>query len=296
VAQPAPTVQPWLLTGRGRASLAVAALLAFLACCAFVMPWHTVGSESLTAVSGTTPGPSHLAVPATLSAFAAIVAAALLLGSIRTRSEVSTDEGGVRWRRGGRSGYVPYAKMRDAQLASNLFGGRVLVLLTDDGIVRLALHDTRPSDLFGLILDRIAKKRTAAAPSAEVSGLARGDRDLATWLAAVRIATTRTSANEAYRTHAVDFDALERTLSDEAAAPDLRAAAAHALLGGDDEERARRVGVTIGVGAPPIVVAAAALAAGGRWRVEDGVIEEALGFLDEEDRVVVEAHARVGES
>ena len=289
------TLEPWLFTRRGRAALAAAALLAFVAALVLLQPWHGGGGAVFTAISGS-PRPSRpLGVPAVLAlgVFTSLISAALLLGSIRSRSEVSLDEGGVRWRRAGRAFYVPYSEIDDARLATRAFGGRVLVLVTARSPVRLVLHDTRPLELFGLLLKRIGRKRTGGAPSAETSMLARDGRDLVTWLAAVRAATRTASANVAYRAQAVDFDALERMLVDDAAPIDLRAAAAHALLANEDEERASRAAFAIGAGAPPLVVGAALMAPGGRARIDAGVREEAIAFLGREDRMAVEAGVRL---
>ncbi|MBX3188470.1 MAG: hypothetical protein KF819_15750 [Labilithrix sp.] len=266
---PGRAYEPWLVTRRGRAALAAVGFASFVLAVALLVP------------------PPSLPVPAALSATVSILAMALAIGRLDGSHEIEVDEGGVRWRRGRSTGYVPFTRIADATVRKGIVGPKVLVLLlADGGVMKLGIQETPPAALLGAVLARISRCKSAPAPPIELEALARDGRSLTAWMADVRASTS--TSTTAYRTRATDLDALERAYLDERNDPELRAAAIHALLANGDAACVERIAASLGPGSPPIVVAAASLAGS----VDPQLLDEALRYLPAADQPA-EARPRV---
>jgi hypothetical protein len=220
-------------------------------------------------------GNTATVVPSPLvTGFFLLVAVAVAVGLFRKRAEALVDEGGVRWERGRKRGYVPFSRLRDATAMGDL-----LVLDTLDGKIELRVGRGTDFDLVTAISDGVKKQVRLDDETAEDKALlARGGREMGEWLGAVREATKPGP----YRG---DLAKLEAIATDERRDPEMRAGAVHALLARRDDAVTARIAARIGPSSPPIVLAAAAMAA--PKRIDPALVRAAERFLGGEPRVRV---------
>lgn len=212
--------------------------------------------------------PPGVAIPATFAL------GLIGYGALQGRPyDVTIDEGGVRYRRGRIGGYVPFAALHTVTLRARRFGRDDLLLQGEDVTLRLPLGEGAP-DLERVVRGRIERLAASVDLDPGLADLARAERPLAAWL-------------EDARTMGLDHGLLEETFIEERNAPDLRAAAAYVLMRDADGPCRDRVALAVGPGAPPIVVAAAALA--DPARVEARLVEEIRPYLSEADREALSA-------
>lgn len=207
--------------------------------------------------------PPGVAIPATFAL------GLIGYGALQGRPyDVTIDEGGIRYERGGRGGYVPFADLHTVTLRARRFGRDDLLLQGDTLSLRLPIGEGAP-DFERVVRGRIARLAEAVELDAGLADLARADRPLATWL-------------EDARTQGLDHGLLEEAFVEERNAPDLRAAAAYVLMKDAEPSRRDRIALAVGPGAPPVVVAAAALA--DPARVEPQLVEAIRAYLTDADR------------
>lgn len=187
--------------------------------------------------------------------------------------DVTIDEGGVRYRRGRRGGYVPFAGLHTVTLRARRFGRDDLLLQGDLLTLRLPIGEGAP-DLERVVRGRIHRLSETVDLDPGLADLERRERPLVAWL-------------EDARTMALNHTLLEETLVEERNTPDLRAAAAYVLLKDADAACRDRVALAVGPGAPPIVVAAAAVA--DPVRVEPRLVEDIRAYLSDADRAAIHA-------
>jgi hypothetical protein len=187
---------------------------------------------------------------------------------------ITLDDGGVRARSwDGPCTYVPFTEIDDARVDFKAFGIALLRLVKRDTVSTLRLAHDEALFVQASLLPHVGMK---ASVPAIASLLARNGRPVDVWLADVR-ARVQT---DGYREAAMDSAALVAVLDDARVAPDVRAAASHALLHGrreDDVVAVVRAFVRHAL--PPIVVVATALAPGGAALVPEGMWDDALLYL-----------------
>ena len=212
--------------------------------------------------------PPGVAIPATFAL------GLIGYGALQGRPyDVTIDEGGVRYRRGGTGGYVPFASLHTVTLRARRFGRDDLLLQGERVSLRLPIGEGAP-DLERVVRGRIQRLADAIDLDPGLADLERAERPLAAWL-------------EDARKMGLNHGLLEETFVEERSPPDLRAAAVYVLLKDAEPPCRDRVALAVGPGAPPIVVAAAALA--DPARVEHRLVDEIRPYLSEADRAAIPA-------
>jgi hypothetical protein len=195
-------------------------------------------------------------------------------------SRVTADEGGLRfdgpfrlWRR-----YRAFSEISRLDVSAGqvrAFGEKG-ELLESWGLANYATLAT----VYAMLSDRVDQHRSRSENSDDM--FARGGRGLRQWLNVIADTVRRSEASGAYRTAGIDLDRAATVVADPNASIEARAGAAHALL--SSRERRYRVAAAnaLGEDSPPLVVAAAALAEGGKeWEAR---AKRVLAYLPKSDR------------
>jgi hypothetical protein len=199
----------------------------------------------------------------------------MILRGLPRAARVTTDDGGVRWKKGFSRGYATFESLETARVVASR-ARAALELVGRNGAVVAVLEVTEPQRLLDEILHGIARSRTAPARA-----LARAGHPLETWLA--RLDGVRARTGVGYRA-IDDTEALTRTLADASASVEERAAAAYVLAG--TEAGRIRVDASLCASTAPLVTC---LAHAGGVRVAADLLEEAESLLEPEAREALAA-------
>jgi hypothetical protein len=226
--------------------------------------------------------------------FAGLSIATLLgLGPARSPADLATDEGGIRFSRRGRRGYIPFSTIRDVKPGTVLGRARIRIEHAA-GTETFALSHTIEGS--GGVLERIligveAARKAPVCPEA----FRRNGATLEEWLARIERIVRDTNG---YRNASIDVQELEAIARDTRCDPESRAGALYALVARPDPEAFARLRDVLGSESPPQLLAVARLAPGGEALAADAIVEQAIPFLPEADRLAFERrvhHVRVAD-
>jgi hypothetical protein len=213
-----------------------------------------------------------------------MIATAFGFGPIKP-AELALDEGGIRYFRQGRRGYIPFCTVRDISPVLGVVGSRVRVVHAD-GVETFRLSQ-QIAGTGGLLEEMLKRVRDAKAARTCPEALQRKDVAFDAWLEQLDRVVDE---SKGYRSAALQTSELEAIARDVACDPESRAAAMYVLLslaGAEDRDRLRGV---LGPDAPPHLLCVARLAPGGEALVPAAVEQQARSFLDDSER---EAIARI---